>query len=258
MPVATKPSRKPQSKPLKGKVSARVPRKGTSMVNAPHSNYSSDRIKAVIEDGINRNVAPRGYAADGKELENIEKFSWPCPREHFIHGPADLTPHAIAAIWGLDQKTVYRWAKEDNWHELRDAQLGKRTISQGGTLVTDKALAMRDEQVELELADYDLILEHCRERLVAVTEEMNTAVGIKEVKKTDASFAKVADVILKTHEKRRIAVGLNVKAAGAFDGATVNVNEIKQTVINAPLGAPIMAPLPAPTSEIVESEVVDG
>jgi hypothetical protein len=226
LPIKTS-RHKPTAKTGKGVVSARYQPKGISRVNVK----ASDKI---TQGGINRNVAPHGYAADDKELENIELFGYDCPRSHFIYGSPDLTPNAIATIWGLIPETVELWAKNDKWHDLKAAQLAKIPPSQGGTLVTEKALSLRDEQTEREIKDYDELLGLAMDRARAVSEEMNTAIGPQELKKTDASFAKVAATVLSIHERRRVAVGLPTKDTGQYAGANITVNQVKEIVIESP------------------------
>lgn len=161
----------------------------------------------------NPGVAPHGLCALGWELENQKKYGFESPRNHFVYGPSDITPYQVAKVWGLDPPLVCKWKRDDDWDEAKQAYLATRPAIEGGALVTVDLAARRERFVEEQLARHDKVRKKLDERMDALTEEINTALGPKEMQKTDASICRLIAALIDIDQESRVALGLNTKAA---------------------------------------------
>lgn len=114
----------------------------------------------TFPDGVNPFVIENGYNQEGRlpdgrsiSQHNIDEYGFENPREEFLNSPAEVTPAQIASKWALVPTTVQAWARNNDWYDLRAANLAQRPADTGGVLVSEsmaaKRLAWVDRRIEV-------------------------------------------------------------------------------------------------------------
>lgn len=195
-----------------------------SSASAPTSRIGTKLSTQVPQ--LTANVAQHGYDAEGYAASNMKKFGATCPREHFICGPCDLTTYQVSQIWGLEYRTVQRWAKEDKWVELREERLKHTPIEQGGYLETESIAVLKERVTAQQANDLQEAIRITMARLAEEEEEAVTPLGdTVRVKKKAASHKAEVNALTELYQELRVVVGLPTKHTGAFAGATINNNQ---------------------------------
>lgn len=206
-------------------------------------------------EGVLEGVTWQGRCAEGFEEENYKKYGYESPREHYIYGPRDVTVYQVARHWQLNEMTVYEWRDRGNWDAIKQEHLKALPATLGGEIETHDVKALQQKVIEDQLQDLEEARQMTLTRMRAKTEEVNTAVGPQELKKTDMSFCRLASTLIDIHAERRVAAGLHTKMTGALSGATIDARQVSMTVIERPKGA--YSPRRA-LSKAREREIVDA
>lgn len=185
----------------------------------------------------NPGVMSLGRCNPGWEEKNYREYGFGCPRDHYVYGPADVTPSQVAKVWGLSVDTVFYWRNSQKWETMKQAFLATQPATLGGLVETPDIQALQEKVVSDQLRDLDEALGMTLDRMRAKTEEVNTALGPEQMKKSDASFVKLVGALIDLHEQKRVAAGLHTKMSGALAGANVDARQVSVTVVERPKNA---------------------
>jgi hypothetical protein len=211
---------------------------------APYGSLGGD---VLHEDGTRsvpldlrpiKNVGDGGGAPldEGLQAQNVAKYGFASPHDHYVYGPPALTPYAVGQRWGLPARTVTFWADKGKWREERAAfrtQLELAPVKPGALSLIEKQDEWREKKrdyIETAIAAVMTRIGDPEEDVVV------PGVGIQTAKKSSASFKADAFSLIALANEMNALLSMPIGAPKAIaepdaGGASI-VDKRRQTVMN--------------------------
>lgn len=208
--------------------------------------------------------APYGLppADPAEQRRNVEKFGFPCPRDHFIYSTEDLEPVDVANMWGIGVRELRRWWENGNWQNARSLHRSTQPLVE-----TEVSLSQLQHEQQLYMETrkrvLNTMLRDCEADLKKKTEKKLNAQGREmNVDVSQQSKKLLADRTLQVLDAMAIGLAIPVKGAARNqpaeeedDGRPKPVTQIE---VVRPEKKALSQPHDSVEGEVYERDIVGG